>query len=105
MNEASARIKINKLLEEAGWRFFADGRGAGNIQLEPNASFTSATPFRNGHSVRELCRAIDAANYERVVLAKKKSRQRSEFCGRAPATGSRTATSEPSVTFLPLFMR
>ena len=28
MNEATARIKINKLLEAAGWRFFADGRQA-----------------------------------------------------------------------------
>ena len=25
MNEATARIKINKLLEAAGWSFFADG--------------------------------------------------------------------------------
>lgn len=25
--EAKARIKINKLLEESGWRFFDDGRG------------------------------------------------------------------------------
>ncbi len=24
MNEATARIKINKLLEKAGWRFFPD---------------------------------------------------------------------------------
>jgi hypothetical protein len=24
-NEAKARIKINKLLEESGWRFFDDG--------------------------------------------------------------------------------
>lgn len=32
--EATARIKINKLLEEAGWRFFADGNGPANIQLE-----------------------------------------------------------------------
>ena len=28
MNEATARIKINKLLEAAGWRFFADGEQA-----------------------------------------------------------------------------
>jgi hypothetical protein len=27
MKEASARIKINRLLENAGWRFFADGNG------------------------------------------------------------------------------
>lgn len=34
--EAKARIKINKLLEEAGWRFFADGSAPANIQLEPS---------------------------------------------------------------------
>ena len=34
--EAQARIKINKLLEAAGWRFFDDGRGKANIALEPN---------------------------------------------------------------------
>lgn len=36
MKEATARIKINKLLEAAGWRFFADDKGPANIQLEPN---------------------------------------------------------------------
>ena len=35
-NEATARIKINKLLEAAGWRFFADAEGSSNIQLEPS---------------------------------------------------------------------
>ncbi len=34
MKEATARIKINKLLENAGWRFFADANGPANIQLE-----------------------------------------------------------------------
>jgi type I restriction enzyme R subunit len=34
--EATARIKINKLLEAAGWRFFADGTLPANIQLEPS---------------------------------------------------------------------
>lgn len=34
-NEATARIKINKLLEAAGWRFFAEGNLPANIQLEP----------------------------------------------------------------------
>ncbi|MCH8473635.1 MAG: DEAD/DEAH box helicase family protein [Opitutales bacterium] len=33
--EATARIKINRLLEEAGWRFFAEGGQMANIQLEP----------------------------------------------------------------------
>ena len=34
--EALARISINKLLEEAGWRFFPSEKGIANIQLEPN---------------------------------------------------------------------
>lgn len=38
--EAKARIKINKLLEEAGWRFFDDTRGKANIILENNAKIT-----------------------------------------------------------------
>ncbi|MDA1054690.1 MAG: DEAD/DEAH box helicase family protein [Planctomycetota bacterium] len=36
MKEATARIKINKLLEAAGWRFFADEAGPANIRLEPS---------------------------------------------------------------------
>jgi type I restriction enzyme, R subunit len=36
VKEATARIKINKLLEVAGWRFFADGKLPANIQLEPS---------------------------------------------------------------------
>jgi len=38
--EAKARLKINKLLEEAGWRFFDDEKGQANIQLEPNVKLT-----------------------------------------------------------------
>lgn len=34
--EATARIKINRLLEEAGWRFFDNESGPANIVLEPN---------------------------------------------------------------------
>lgn len=38
--EAKARIKINKLLEEVGWRFFDDIQGAANVALEPNVKLT-----------------------------------------------------------------
>jgi type I restriction enzyme R subunit len=38
MKEAAARIKINKLLENAGWRFFPDAKGPANIQLEPSVT-------------------------------------------------------------------
>ena len=36
MNEATARIKINKLLEAAGWRFFSEDDAPANISLEPS---------------------------------------------------------------------
>lgn len=39
-NEAYARIKINKLLEEAGWRFFDDKNGTANILLENHVKIT-----------------------------------------------------------------
>ena len=38
--EAQARIKINKLLETAGWRFFDSALGKANIALEPNVKLT-----------------------------------------------------------------
>lgn len=38
--EAAARIKINRLLTEAGWRFFDDENGPANIVLEPNTKIT-----------------------------------------------------------------
>ena len=38
MNEATARIKINGLLEKAAWRFFPEGDNPANIQLEPGVA-------------------------------------------------------------------
>ena len=38
--EAVARIKINKLLEESGWRFFDDATGKANIELESNVKLS-----------------------------------------------------------------
>ncbi|MDO8511967.1 MAG: DEAD/DEAH box helicase family protein [bacterium] len=37
--EAKARIKINKLLEESGWRFEDDKNGKANIHLEPGVKY------------------------------------------------------------------
>lgn len=39
-NEATARVRINKLLEEAGWRFFDDEAGLANILLENKVKIT-----------------------------------------------------------------
>ncbi len=40
--EALARIRINRLLEESGWRFFDDANGQANICLEPHATIEQA---------------------------------------------------------------
>lgn len=40
--EAKARIKINKLLEESGWRFFDDDKRKANIALEPKVKLTKS---------------------------------------------------------------
>lgn len=37
--EAQARIKINKLLEQAGWRFEDSEKGRANISLEPGGRY------------------------------------------------------------------
>lgn len=42
LKEAQARIKINKLLEATGWRFFDDDQGQANIVLEPKVKLTKA---------------------------------------------------------------
>ena len=39
--EAHARIKINMLLQAAGWRFFAEGGSPANIQLEPSITLNT----------------------------------------------------------------
>ena len=39
--EATARIRINKLLDAAGWRFFHDGNALANIRLEPSVTIKS----------------------------------------------------------------
>lgn len=38
--EAGARIKINRFLQEAGWRFFDDENGRANVCLEVNVKMT-----------------------------------------------------------------
>lgn len=40
--EATARIKVNKLLEAAGWRFFDEDDAPANIRLEANATIKSS---------------------------------------------------------------
>ncbi len=39
--EAKSRIKINKLLEDSGWKFLDDNKGKANITLEINTKLNA----------------------------------------------------------------
>lgn len=59
-NEAKARIKINKLLEESEWRFDADKNGPANIQLEAGVKFSDlGDDFENAQTHDKRRGAID----------------------------------------------
>ena len=75
--EATARIKINKLLETAGWRFFADGNDAANIRLEPSVSIKSTDLDVLGENFEKIERGfvdfllLDAKGFPLLVLEAK----------------------------------
>lgn len=75
--EARARIKINKLLEEAGWRFFDDDNGKANIMLENNAKISQqhvtdwGEDFETTHNGFIDFLLLDESGYPLVVLEAK----------------------------------
>lgn len=56
--EAKARIKINKLLEEAGWKFFNNDQGKANILLENNIKITREKLDEFGENFEETERGF-----------------------------------------------
>ena len=72
MKEATARIKINKLLEAAGWRFFAEGSEPANICLEPSVTITTTDLDAFGDDLvnrrSTTWRGLDAAERARDPL-------------------------------------
>jgi len=56
--EAKARIKINKLLEEAGWKFFDNDQGKANILLENNIKITREKLDEFGENFEETERGF-----------------------------------------------
>jgi type I restriction enzyme, R subunit len=58
MKEATARIKINKLLETAGWRFFSDGQNSANIRLEPKVAIGEAQLDAFGENFEAVSRGF-----------------------------------------------
>ncbi len=58
MKEAIARIKINKLLEAAGWRFFSEGNQTANIRLEPSVAIKTADLDALGNDFENVSRGF-----------------------------------------------
>jgi len=77
MKEATARIKINKLLESAGWRFFADGSAPANICLEPSVTIKTADLDAPGDNFEKTSKGyidfllLDARGFPFIVLEAK----------------------------------
>jgi type I restriction enzyme R subunit len=75
--EATARIKINKLLEAAGWRFFPDGTAPANIRLEPSIAIQSFVLDALGADFEKADRGfvdfllLDARGFPLIVLEAK----------------------------------
>ncbi|MCR4297298.1 MAG: type I restriction endonuclease, partial [Gallionella sp.] len=75
--EARARIKLNKLLEEAGWRFFDDGKDKANIVLEPEVKLTRAVVDALGENFETTSNGfidfllLDESGFPLVVLEAK----------------------------------
>jgi len=78
VKEAKARIKINKLLEQASWRFFDDEKGPANIVLEPNVKISQKQIDELGHDFEKTKNGfvdfllLDENGYPLVVLEAKK---------------------------------
>lgn len=77
-NEAHARIKINKLLEEAGWRFFDNEQGKANILLENHVKITQQEVDAWGNDFEKVSSGsldfllVDSNNKPICVLEAKK---------------------------------
>jgi type I restriction enzyme R subunit len=89
-NEATARIKINKLLEAAGWRFFADANGPANVRLESNVTLTAAELDAMGVDFEKTTRGAtdfileDGHGFPLIVL-EAKSEDKSPLVGKEQA--------------------
>ena len=75
--EATARIKINKLLETAGWRFFSEGSAPANIRLEPGIQVKSTDLDELGENFEKTTKGfidfllLDAKGFPFIVLEAK----------------------------------
>ena len=79
MNEATARIRINRLLEKAGWRFFPEGSHPANIRLEKGVLIRRSDLDALGEDFERTERGfidfllLDSRGFPLVVLEAKSS--------------------------------
>jgi len=90
MKEATARIKINKLLESAGWRFFSEGKLPANIQLEPKVTIKVAELDAFGNDFEKTVKGfvdfllLDSRGFPLIVL-EAKSEDKNPLVGKEQA--------------------
>jgi len=88
--EATARIKINKLLEAAGWRFFSEGGNAANISLEPGVKIKEQDLDDLGHDFEKVHKGfidfllLDEKGFPLIVL-EAKSEDKNPLVGKEQA--------------------
>jgi type I restriction enzyme R subunit len=88
--EATARIKINKLLETAGWRFFPEGGTPANIHLEPSVTITASDLDALGDNFENTSKGfidfllLDTKGFPLIVL-EAKSEDRNPLVGKEQA--------------------
>ena len=77
MKEATARVRINKLLEAAGWRFFDDGDGPANIRLEASVTLKKSDLDGLGQDFEKTSKGfvdfllLDSKGFPLIVLEAK----------------------------------
>jgi type I restriction enzyme R subunit len=88
--EATARIKINKLLEAAGWSFFLEGSAPANIRLEPTVTIKASDLEALGENFEKTSKGfidfllLDTKGFPLIVL-EAKSEDKNPLVGKEQA--------------------
>jgi len=88
--EATARIKINKLLEAAGWCFFPEGNTPANIRLEASVTIKSSDLDALGDNFEKVSKGfidfllLDSKGFPLIVL-EAKSEDKNPLVGKEQA--------------------
>ena len=89
-SEAIARIRINRLLEAAGWRFFPEGNNPANIRLEPSVKIKTSDLDALGENFEKTGTGfvdfllLDSKNFPLIVL-EAKSENKNPLVGKEQA--------------------